>query len=645
MDDPAGLRAAALAAAQAVRARAAPDDAPNPQDALSFRRHLMRAVVLPVLTLAFLAGILLIQIRQQSRAAQSVDRTDQAIAALNYAQHIVLGAESAVRGYVITHDRSFLEQYDEALRTAPDAFSQAEALVGANSVQLDRIRALRRLNDEWTRYAADVVRRADRDARDVSLDEHRVGQRLMSEERDRYAQLISQEYVFRARRVREAGGFTRQATMTALIATIAFGILLTWFTRRELRMLAQNYARVLTHEKQARRSAEAASQLKDEFLGTVSHELRTPLTAILGWVQMLKSGSVPAERQGKAIDAIQRNAKAQAQLVADLLDVSRIVSGKLRILVSPVDMPRVLDDALDAVRPAATAKHITLSKSVGQGVSAVMGDAERLQQVVWNLLSNAVKFTPNGGHVRTALRRQGTQIEIEVSDDGIGIDPVLLPRVFQRFWQADSGITRGHGGLGIGLALVRHLVELHGGTVAVASEGVGLGSTFTVRVPIAPMRIAEKTSLRPRTSHVEHVSIPTDTAIEGLDVLVVDDEPDTREIVASILAHGRAEVRSAPNAEAALKMIEDSAPDVLVSDIGMPGMDGYELIARLRARRGDRSADIPAIALTAYAREADRARALAAGFDLHVAKPVAPEELTAAVARMSRRRVSKPKTS
>jgi signal transduction histidine kinase/ActR/RegA family two-component response regulator len=630
-------------ASRGSRRRPSTDANADPEDARSFRRHLVRAVALPVLALVALAAALTWQIRLQARAAQWVDYTDRVIGAIQQVQTVVLAAESGVRGYVITHDRSFLAPYEEAVSHADDGFDTLERLLADHALQLQRVRALRALHARWMRYAADVVRREERNARDVSLEEHRVAKQMIDEERMRFRTLLDEEGALRVQRVSRTNQFTRQLVMTSVLTTLVFGVLLAWVTRRELTMLAQSYAHLLAHEKQARRTAEVASQLKDEFLGTVSHELRTPLTAILGWVQMMRSGSVPPDRQPKALEAIQRNAKTQAQLVADLLDMSRLVSGKLRIEVAPVDIARVLDDAIAAVRPAAMAKQISIERTDGDGVSAVMGDAERLQQIFWNLLSNAVKFTPAGGRVRVGLRRVDNQIEVAVSDNGIGIRPALLPQVFQRFWQADSGLTRGHGGLGIGLALVRHLVELHGGTVGVASEGEGCGSTFTVRIPIAPMRIPEKAPLRPRTSHVEHEGERGSLGIDGLDVLVVEDEPDTREIVASILSHDRANVRTAASAREALAEIEKAPPDVIVSDIGMPEMDGYELIRNVRAQKAKRIGDTPAIALTAFAREGDRARALAAGFDLHVAKPIAPDELTAAVARMARRRVSRPK--
>jgi signal transduction histidine kinase len=397
--------------------------------------------------------------------------------------------------------------------------------------------------------------------------------------------------------------------------------------------LSQAHAR----EKEARRQAEEANRLKDEFLATLSHELRTPLNAILGWAQMLRSGRLDTPTTTRALETIERNARAQAQLIADILDVSRIITGKLRLEVGPVAMPRVVESVLDSVRPAADAKTIRLAVSLDPGVTPILGDADRLQQVIWNLLSNAIKFTSKGGLVEVGLRQGDSGLEVQVRDTGIGIRPDFLPYVFDRFRQAESSITRSHGGLGLGLSIVRHLVELHGGTVHVDSPGEGQGTTFSVRLPVrSPESAAERLGAGARPQEVEEEEAPSPPPLAGLHVLVMDDEADTRDLVAMALAHGGARVTAVSSVAAALDALDREIPDALVSDIGMPGEDGYSLMRKVRLRAADQGGRLPALALTAYARAEDRQQALTAGFQVHVPKPVDPDRLVAAVADLAR---------
>ena len=370
--------------------------------------------------------------------------------------------------------------------------------------------------------------------------------------------------------------------------------------------------------------AEEANRLKDDFLSTVSHELRTPLNAILGWTWLLGGGSLDGEARARAIATIERNARAQGQIIDDLLDVSRIVTGKLLLVRRPVVLAEVIEAALDAVRPAAAAKGIRLDLLLAPG-AAVQGDASRLQQVAWNLLSNAVKFTPAGGRVEVAVEPRGDQVELRVSDTGAGIAAPFLPHVFDRFRQADSSSTRAHGGLGLGLAIVRHLVELHGGTVAAESPGPGRGATFRVRLPAADGAQAGAPEAGEGLST---------NALQGLRILVVDDEPDAREVIAAVLGSYGAEVRAGGSTDQGLALLESAPPDVLVADLGMPGRDGYDLIRTIRT--GPHAA-LPALALSAYAGDADRRRALAAGYQVHLAKPALPEELAATVALLAGR--------
>jgi PAS domain S-box-containing protein len=386
------------------------------------------------------------------------------------------------------------------------------------------------------------------------------------------------------------------------------------------------------------REAQESSRLKDEFLATVSHELRTPLTAILGWAHMLRTGQYSGDSALKAFETIERNARAQSQLIDDLLDVSRIVTGKLRIDVRPLDPNSFIEAAIEAVRPAAEAKGVRLQKIMDTGTVSVSGDPVRLQQVVWNLLSNAVKFTRRGGKVQVRMERVNSHVEIAVSDTGAGIAPEFLPHVFDRFRQADMGTTRRYGGMGLGLAIVRHLVELHGGSVSAESAGEGQGSTFTVLLPVAPVYQAEASGERVHPAARDTMpSFDCAERLDGLKVLVIDDEPDTRELLKAGLGQCGAEVTTAGSASEALAAISNGAPDLLISDIGMPEEDGYELIRRVRELPAEGGGKVPAIALTAYARTEDRLHALRAGYEMHVPKPVEMAELVAVAASLARR--------
>ncbi|HYR95356.1 MAG TPA: ATP-binding protein, partial [Candidatus Binatus sp.] len=390
--------------------------------------------------------------------------------------------------------------------------------------------------------------------------------------------------------------------------------------------------RLFEREKAGRAEAEAASRAKDTFLATVSHELRTPLSPILAWARMLRDGNLDAVKARQAIATIERNAKSQVQLIDDLLDVSRIVAGKLRLRMRPVKLAPIIAAALDVVRPAADAKGIRLETAIDTKAGDVAGDPDRLQQVVWNLLSNAVKFTPKDGRVRVTLEPGNAHAQIAVSDTGQGISPGFLPHIFERFQQADTGFGRHHGGLGLGLAIVRHIVELHGGTVRVESAGEGKGATFTVNLPllVSPRAAGERDpEVAPPLVDHEYPSL------EGSRVLVVDDQPDSNEVVSTLLGSRGAEVRVAGSAAQALEMLDRWKPDVVVTDIGMPGEDGYVLLARLQAR-SDGIAEVPVIALTAYASTEDRVRLLSAGFRIHVPKPIEPAELVTVVSNVVR---------
>lgn len=385
----------------------------------------------------------------------------------------------------------------------------------------------------------------------------------------------------------------------------------------------------------------ASNFAKDEFLATVSHELRTPLNAMLGWLALLESGELPLSKRDRAMETVTRNARVQAQLVEDLLDVSRIISGKMRLDVQPVEPLEVVEAALATVQPAADAKGIRIQPVLDPNAGPVMGDPNRLQQVLWNLLTNAVKFTPRDGRIQVRLQRVDSSIEIGVSDSGAGIKPEFLPHVFDRFRQSNGTITRSHKGLGLGLSIVKHLVELHGGQVAVTSEGESRGATFTVRLPIAALRppaLERKPALTAtKTSVGPHGLLEAKPDLTGLRMLVVDDEPDARELVTTLLEGNGVEVTAAGSAQEALQLIPRILPDILISDVGMPNMDGYELLQKLRQLPASQGGRTLAVALTAFARSEDRSRAFLSGFDMYLPKPVDPAELMALVVNLAHR--------
>jgi signal transduction histidine kinase len=409
----------------------------------------------------------------------------------------------------------------------------------------------------------------------------------------------------------------------------------------EQRLALERHANELEQIVEERtRELREANKAKDEFLATVSHELRTPLTAILGWAKLLRSGKLDDTASARAIETIERNAKSQAQIIEDILDVSRIITGKLRLDVRNVELVPIIETAIDAVSPAADAKGIRLYSALDPNAGPILGDPDRLQQVVWNLLSNAIKFTPRGGRVTVRLMLVHSRVEITVSDTGQGIETELLPFVFDRFRQGNSSLTRRHGGLGLGLAVVRHLVELHGGSAFAESPGEGKGSTFTVTLPIAAVRLGPRRegelqvggSMGESSSSME--GLPS---LEGFHVLVVDDEADARELLSTMLGQLGAEVRVVGSAAEALAALDQMQPDVLISDIGMPDEDGYSLIQKVRARPPERGGLVPAAALSAYARAEDRTRSILAGFQMHVPKPVDPAELAAVITNLGRR--------
>jgi signal transduction histidine kinase/ActR/RegA family two-component response regulator len=397
---------------------------------------------------------------------------------------------------------------------------------------------------------------------------------------------------------------------------------------------------LLDSERAARSQAERASRMKDEFLATLSHELRTPLNAVLGWAQILRTGKLKVEELKQGLDTIERNARVQAQIIEDLLDMSGIISGKVRLAVKRIDLPAVLNESIDTVRATAEAKRIRLQSVVDPRAGPISGDPDRLQQVFWNLLNNAIKFTPNGGRVQVLLERVNSHIEVSVRDTGEGIATEFLPYVFNRFQQGDASTTRRHGGLGLGLAIVKQLVELHGGNVGVQSDGIGKGTTFTVHLPLIALHSEpDKERRHSQATPGENQPLP-DLSLANVHVLVVDDEVDARELVKRLLEMAGATVSMAGSASEAIESILAARPDVLVCDIGMPAEDGYSFIRQLRVLEESQERTLPAVALTAYARSEDRTKAIRSGFQNHLAKPVEPAELLAIVSSLAGRRIT-----
>jgi len=408
----------------------------------------------------------------------------------------------------------------------------------------------------------------------------------------------------------------------------------------ERKQAEEERAQLLIREQAARADAEQANRTKDEFLATLSHELRTPLSAILGWSHLVRTGKLDEPQMSRAFETIERNARSQSQLIDDLLDVSRIITGKLQIEPRAVDLCTVVEAASDAVRPSIEAKDIKFETVLDTEACLVRGDANRLQQIVWNLLSNAIKFTPTGGRVSAEVKRVGERARISVSDSGNGITSEFLPYIFDRFRQADGSTTRVHGGLGLGLSIVKHLVELHDGVVEVQSAGKDQGATFTVSLPLSSAASSDPIETA-ATPEPESNGLPAGFSklLKGLRILVVDDEADSRDLVTAILTRCGGKVRSCESVAEALNTFREWKPDLLVSDIGMPNEDGYELIKKLRKLRLKRAREIPVVALTAYATDDDRERTLSAGFQMHVAKPIEPEALVRSIAGAAGRKI------
>jgi len=448
---------------------------------------------------------------------------------------------------------------------------------------------------------------------------------------------VGHEIELRLRRASD--GAWRWFLARAQPARAADGSVLQWIGSctdiDDQRRAGQERLELLRRVQAAHAAAEEANRLKDDFLATVSHELRTPLTAMLGWLQLLRTGRLSEEKRARALETVERNARSQAQVIEDLLDISRIITGKLRLEPGPLDLKDVVEAALESTRPLADTKGVMLELGKGTESLPMWGDAGRLQQVVWNLLSNAIKFTPREGRVTVQLRPLEDAVELRVTDTGMGISPAFLPHIFERFRQQDSSSRRAHGGLGLGLAIVHHLVELHGGHVSAHSPGEGLGASFVLHLPRRP-RPAPPAPL-PAPVDAGAAMPPASSQLTGLRLLLVEDQEDTREMIRLMLESHGAQLRAVASAAEAFHCLREWRPDLLVSDIGLPGESGYELLQRIRALPAEEGGRTPAIALTAYARAEDRERALRAGFDMHVPKPIEEAELLAVLTAAAER--------
>jgi len=610
---------------------------------------IIRALALPFVLALVVGGLTGTEILYLRSLARAIQHTQEVLWTSSRLMRKIVDEETGARGYLLTGAPEFLEPYEAGHAAVPGLQRRVEELVADNPTQVVRLEELRRALAEWQLQIGNLVvlgKEGEGGRQRASLlPVQRDTKSRMDAIRARLDAITDEERRLLDERQRAFGRGSRTLVFGGGGFALALASIIALVLRRQIRAIESIYRQALTEreasaesERRARGQAESANRTKDEFLATVSHELRTPLTAILGWARLLRGRVVDDQRREKGLEAIERNAVAQAQLIEDLLDVSRIISGKLRLDLHPTDLHRVVDAAVDSVRPALEAKRIRFQAVIDPASARVLGDSNRLQQVVWNLLSNAIKFTPKEGRVQLSLTRVNSHVELTVRDSGRGIEPEFLPRIFQRFAQADSSEGRVHGGLGLGLAIARHLTELHGGSIEATSDGLDRGATFTVKLPLLPVRRDALAGAEPQV----HPTFDRDVAFEcppelaGLKVLVVDDEPDARDVVATAVAQCGCVVQGAASAREALDLVPSFRPAVILSDIGMPGEDGYELVRKLRNLPVEQGGRTPAAALTAYARAEDRRQALRAGFEMHLPKPVEPAELIAALATLAR---------
>lgn len=609
-------------------------------DEKRFRSVIRRAVAIPFFLVAGFAIVMLWQLDSRINEAAWVDHTDQVIGLAEEVSFDFANSSSSLRGYLLIGDESMLAQYQNSYRLALDRLRTLNALVSDNPPQVALLEDVVRVAAEWKGHGDNeaVLKKTEGDYRALIRSGTTI--RRMTEIRSKLSRFESVERGLRAKRSAASGRGTFYSIVFLSAASILVGGMLALLARRDVQTVAAMFGTALQNEAAARAQAEASSHAKDEFLGTVSHELRNPLNSVLMWARALQGGDSNPQRMKRGLEAIERGARSQAEMIEDLIDTARIESGKLRLDVRPVDIAPLIEAAIETVLPAAESKQIRIQAVLDPNTGRVAGDAQRLQQVFWNLLSNAVKFTPKEGRIQVHLERINSHLEVSVSDTGRGIEAAAIPRIFERFWQADTAAQRDYRGLGLGLSISRNILELHGGSISVTSDGPGKGAVFRVRLPI--MIAAElSTSLRRHPTANDGANMRPSTRLDGVSILAVDDERDAGVAIQALLSGIGAEVRVANSADAALAILDRWTPDVIVSDIGMPGIDGLELMRQIRKRDAERGREIPALALTAYGRVDDKIKIIEAGYQAHVIKPVDASELAAVIAGLASRTISR----
>jgi signal transduction histidine kinase/ActR/RegA family two-component response regulator len=574
--------------------------------------------------MALAAIALLWQLDRQMFETDWVEHTDRVMLLAETAKAEFLSAQAALRGFLLSEplDRESIQQH---WNKSQETIRQLGVLVSDNPSEEQRVIALNGLENQWREAAGEADQDfADAEKLDLARRAAAIGSKVLSE----FDAISAAEQELRTARDARRDAQYRVAIWSIPVIALVLVIGLTFVAWREIRSANITFNAAL-------KDAEAANQAKTNFLAVISHELRNPLNSILLWCNALLASGTLEGKVDQGVNAIRRAARAQAQLIEDLLDVSRIESGQMRFDVQPTNLSEVVHAATDSMSPAADAKSITMQVVLDPRADVIMGDSQRLQQAVWNLLSNAIKFTPNGGKVQVRLERINSHLEIVVADNGNGIDKSALESVFDRFWQA-TGSHDGQRGMGLGLSIVRHIVNLHGGTVTAHSDGLGKGSAFTIRLPLPVTSANVETPDRRHPTVASQAQISRIPSLDKISALVVDDDPGSREALRSLLTSLGAQVKTAHTVENAITLLDETKPDVLISDIGMPGHDGYWLIKEIRAaEKATGAADhLPAVALTAYGRVEDRVAVLAAGFDGHVVKPVDPAELAAVIKRL-----------
>ena len=574
--------------------------------------------------MALAAIALLWQLNRQMFETDWVEHTDRVMLLAETAKTEFLSAQSALRGYLLSEplDRDSIQQH---WNKSQEIIRQLGALVSDNPSEEQRVIALNGLENQWLEAAGEADHDfADAEKLDLARRSAAIGSKVLSE----FDAISAAEQELRTIRDARRDAQYRVAIWGTPIIALVLVIGLTFVAWREIRSASITFNAAL-------KDAEAANQAKTNFLAVISHELRNPLNSILLWCNALLAAGTLEGKVDRGVNAIRRAAKSQAQLIEDLLDISRIESGQMRFDVQPTNLPEVVRAAVESMSPAADAKSIAIQVVLDPRADVIMGDSQRLQQAVWNLLSNAIKFTPKGGKVQVRLERINSHLEIVVADNGHGLDKSAFENVFDRFWQARAP-NDGERGMGLGLSIVKHIVNLHGGTVTAQSEGLGKGSAFTIRLPRPVTTAIVETAERRHPTVASQAQIARIPRLEKISALVVDDDLGGREALRSLLTSLGAQVKTAHNVENAITLLDETKPDLLISDIGMPGHDGYWLIKKIRAaEKATGTTDhLPAVALTAYGRVEDRVAVLAAGFDGHVVKPVDPAELAAVIKRL-----------